>query len=418
MKRVSVLHAALCLTACLGAWPMSPTSAAAAAAGAPTAKSTKPAKATAKPDAAAGAGQSNWYQDAMKNPKFRGWVNNQPDTGQFLPDSVWILRVGPRVTTVGDFVREWFASFPAYRPGQDSTGRRTFLNSLLHRDILALTALGLGRKPGFEDRIALRETRQRYLATAVYMRFVNDSVHVAEPEVRELWEAMGWQHRLRHVLLEDRNSADRVYRELIAGKIAWSLAVKRYSVAKNDSGPNGEIGWVTAARLDPAFTYRVFRMKPGETSQPVQDADGWHIVQSVERKPIELPSYEGMSRMLREQLRSIRAAEITERLMVKLRTQRGMVYDTATAVFAATRFKETMHMGEAGQGGQLHIDASDPEFADADTSRLIARWSGGGRSCARASIAGSPCSRSSRAWCSSPPSPNTVPSTASSRTPS
>ena len=38
------------------------------------------------------------------SPKLKGWINDVPDTGQFLPDSVWLLRVGPRVHTVGDYV--------------------------------------------------------------------------------------------------------------------------------------------------------------------------------------------------------------------------------------------------------------------------------------------------------------------------
>ena len=39
-------------------------------------------------------------------------------------------------------------------------------------------------------------------------------------------------------------------------------------------------------------------LKPGETSQPVQDNEGWHIVQSIERKPMDPPSYEAIQRML------------------------------------------------------------------------------------------------------------------------
>ena len=55
-----------------------------------------------------------------KNPKLRGWINDTPDTGQFLADSVWLLRVGPRVTKVEQFVERWYASYPEDRPGQDS----------------------------------------------------------------------------------------------------------------------------------------------------------------------------------------------------------------------------------------------------------------------------------------------------------
>ena len=95
------------------------------------------------------------------HPKLKGWINDVPDTGQFLADSVWVLKVGPRVTTAGEFVSKYFSSYPEYRPPQDSLGRIKFLTSLLHKDVLGMTALAQNRPLRFEDRLAMRETRQR-----------------------------------------------------------------------------------------------------------------------------------------------------------------------------------------------------------------------------------------------------------------
>src|SRR5262245_7863154 len=147
------------------------------------------------------------------HPKLKGWINDVPDTGQFLPDSVWLLRVGPRVTTVGSYVASWFTSYPEFRPATDSTGRVQFLTSLLHRDVLGMTALAINRPQGFEDRLALRETRQRSLANAVYQRFVRDSIVVTDAEVRTTWESFKWVQHFRHILVADRPTADRVRRE-------------------------------------------------------------------------------------------------------------------------------------------------------------------------------------------------------------
>jgi hypothetical protein len=313
------------------------------------------------------------------SPKLRGWINDVPDTGQFLADSVWILRVGPRVSTVGDFIREWFSSYPEYRPGPDSSGRVTFLTSLMNKDIMALTALAQNRQLGFEDRITLRETRQRALTTAVHVRFVDDSVKVAESEVRQLWKDYSWQQHLRHILVEDRATADRVRRELIAGRITWAAAVKKYSVATTDVGPDGELGWVTPDKMDHTLALKVYGIKPGETSQPVQDASGWHIIQSIEKKPLEPPAYEAIAFSLRAQIHDARSSERSEVLMARLRLQNGVVYDTANAKFAALQFKETMSMQQEGVASTINIDGSTPEFHMDDTSRVIARWKNGGR---------------------------------------
>jgi len=353
----------------------------AARAGARTAAGSPPAKTTlaSRPAATAATPPGKLTPDNFHSPKLRGWINDVPDTGQFLADSVWMLRVGPRVTTVGDYVREWFSSYPEYRPTQDSTGRRTFLNSLMTKDILALTALGLGRPLDFEDRIAVREVRQRGIITAVHRHFVEDSVKVSEPEVRALWEAYNWQQHLRHILVEDRGTAERVRRELISGRITWTAAVKKYSVAKHDLGPDGDIGWLTPDKLDPGLAVRVYATKPGETSPPVEDKDGWHIVQSIERKPLEPPSYEAISRSLRAQIHSVRAGERAEALMGRLRVQQGVVYDTTVAQFAAGYFKQTMSVGESSNGPSININGETPQFSMADTARVIARWMHGGR---------------------------------------
>ena len=309
------------------------------------------------------------------SPKLKGWINDVPDTGQFLPDSVWLLRVGPRVTTVGDYVRNWFTSYPEYRPSPDSAGRVQFLNSLLHKDVLGMTALALDRPLAFEDRLALRETRQRSLASAVYERFVRDSVVVTDAEVRTEWESFKWQQHFRHILLADKATADRVRRELISGQITWVAAVKKYTISTNDKGPGGELGWVTRDKLDPDLAYWIYGLKPGEMSQPVKDSEGWHIVQSVERKPMDPPSYEAIEHLIRGQIFGVKSGLIMEKLLAVLRLQNQLVYDTANAAFGASKFRETMKYNSAG----VEIDASVPEFAPEDTSRLIARWKNGGR---------------------------------------
>ena len=311
------------------------------------------------------------------HPKLRGWINDVPDTGQFLADSVWLVRVGPRVTTVGDFVAKYFNTYPEYRTSQDSLGRVKFLNSLINKDILGMTALAQNRPLGFEDRLALRETRQRALATAVYQRFVADSIVVTDTEVRELWASYKWAQRFRHILLHDRNAAERVRRELVSGRITWMAAVKKYSIATTDRAPDGDLGWGARDKMERTTANRIYTLKPGETSLPVQDRTGWHIIQSTERKPQEPPSYEGIRRALRRQLAEAKQVEIQERLLAVLRFKVGMFYDTANVNFASSKFGETMKVKQEALAASFEIDGSVPEFAPEDTSRVLATWKDG-----------------------------------------
>lgn len=311
------------------------------------------------------------------HPKLKGWINDVPDTGQFLPDSVWLLRVGPRVTTVGDYVATWFSSYPEFRPGQDSLGRVRFLQNLMNRDVLGLTALALDQPLRFEDRLALRETRQRALAGAVYQRLVSDSVKVSESEIRKEWETYKTDHRFRHILLPDRNAAERVRRELVTGKLSWSAAVKKYTIARNDRGPDGDLGWGLRNQIEASIAKRIYTLKPGEISAPVQDREGWHLVQSAEQKPADPPAYNALRNSIKRFLESEKSSAISERLLARLRTEVGMTYDTAQVVFASKNFSESMSVKQEPLGATFEINGAVPEFAPQDTSRVLARWKGG-----------------------------------------
>src|SRR5262249_60913819 len=50
---------------------------------------------------------------------------------------------------------------------------------------------------------------------------------------------------------------------------------------------DGDLGWVDRGKMDHALANVAFALQPGEISKPVEDAQGWNILQSVERKRSE-----------------------------------------------------------------------------------------------------------------------------------
>lgn len=336
-------------------------------------KATAPASPQPKP-------KSNARNTAVtSHPKFRGWLNNVPDTGQFLADSVWLLRVGPRVTRVGDYVERWYATYPEDRSGQDSLGRLQFLETLTNKDVLGMAALSIERPSTFEDRSELRIARQRALANAVYRRYVRDSIVVAEKEIRDLWETYKWDQHVRHIMLADRNAAEMVRREIVSGRTPWSAAVKKYSLGDITKFPDGDMGWVERRRMDPDIGNVVFALKPGEISAPVRDNQGWHILQSLERKPKSPPAYNAVRSKLLEELRAERTTVRVHRIFDELRAQAGMQHDTANVLLACKQFRATMKLESAGFGASIQVDEHVPEFSPQDTARLLATWRDGGR---------------------------------------
>jgi parvulin-like peptidyl-prolyl isomerase len=306
------------------------------------------------------------------------FINGVPDSGQFLPDTVVLARINERAYTVKEYVYSYFASYAEDRPSQDSLGRVEFLNTLVNKDVLGRTALAAGYKLDFEDRAALREHRERVLSNLLYMRAVVDSAIATEADIQRVYEQFKYQQHLRHIQFADQATAERVRLDLQRGHISWKDAVKRYSTAKNDRGPDGDLGWVMRPAVTFAIGEMVYGLNPGEMSQVFEDEDGFQIVQSVERKPIPAPALESSRNAIVDQIRKYKAGEISDRLQILLSARARLVFDTVNVAWAAKFFPDAQKMDRDDNGATtLNINPNVPEFAASDTSKVLARWEAG-----------------------------------------
>ena len=312
--------------------------------------------------------------DHPQNPKIRGWVNDEPDTGQFLPDTVQLARVADRVIRVRDYVESYFSSYAEYRPRPDTAGRLEFLNSMINKDVLGLTALAINRPFGFEDRVTMREHSQRVYSNILYQRAILDSVTVSEEELKKIYPQHQWALHLRHILFTSRSDAEKVRRELVAGRITWKEAVLRHSVApEEDRKRDGDLGFKTRFGFDPVIVQDVFSLESGQISQVLSDPHGYQLVQVVERNPVAAPSYNDLRSAIVSEVRGAKIAERSERLRTVMRSEIGMTYDTTNVDWAWRQFAPTISSGVQGGTTTLDINTILPEFTPADTGRVLAR---------------------------------------------
>lgn len=328
-------------------------------------KSWKPPSLVPSPDSAA--------KPAAPRPAVN-WINDEPDTGQFLADTVLIARVEDRTIRARGYLETYFGSYAEYRPRPDSAGRLEFLNSMIHKEVLGLTALAVNQPLGFEDRAVMREYTQRVLSNVLYQRAVLDSVTVSEAELRRVYEQHGTAQHLRHIVFATRSEAGRVRADLLARRITWKEAVRRYSIApEEDRARDGDIGWKSRFGFDPVMAWEVFALQPGQTTQVMNDAQGYQLVQSLERRPVAAPAFEDIRSGILTEVRSQKIAERSEKLRAIQRGEIGMVYDTTNIEWSCRRFTPTLSTGMEGSQGTMEINTAMPEFAPADTSRVLAR---------------------------------------------
>ncbi len=310
----------------------------------------------------------------------RSYVGGVADTGQFVPDSTVLARVEDRTITVGQFREAFFNSYAETRPPTSLEGRREFLESMINKEVLALTAREIDRPLDFEDRTVMREHTERTLSNVTFQRLVADSVHIPDELLGKAYDQHERTLRLQHIQFASHDSAlaKQVRRDLIAKRLTWSQAVQRYSKATNDSGPDGLWGWTKRERMTPEVGFPVWDLKVGEISQPMRDIEGVHLIRATHEQRVRMPPYPMARGVLAGALQPWLTGLRVESLRDQVRARMGVVYDTAQIVWASGLMGETAGMGRTETGETLiNPHGHLPEFAPADTGRVLARWNGG-----------------------------------------
>jgi hypothetical protein len=290
---------------------------------------------------------------------------------RYLDDSELIARVEQRRLTVFNFRDRYFASEAKFRPAADSAGRVEFLHNMVNKEVMGLAARRINPELDFVDRVKLRQATNTILSNVLYQRYAVDSVKITRADADAIYPQFSRELHLREILFADRETAERVRRDLRNGRITWKDAARRYSIAK-DRAPDGDAGWVNRTQVAGEMGLEAFTLEPGAISKVVQDMKGFHLVQVLEARPYDAPAFPGVRRMIYGDLRSTRIEPYLNQLMHDARAHAGVVYDTVNIKWAASKFADLLAMG-APQGATIDLAGKLPTFEPADTGRVLAR---------------------------------------------
>jgi hypothetical protein len=291
--------------------------------------------------------------------------------GQAVTDTTLLAMVNDRPITVRTFRVSYFATPTNIRPLPDSLGRIEYLRTLVTKEVLGLTALGLDLPLDFSDRAVLREHREVTLANTLYQRLVEDSVRVTEAELQAAHAHFGYDQRVREMRFQDRVTAERVRRGLIAGKTTWDEAAGRHALSAT------EPVWLRRRDVSMLVALTVFPLNPGQLSEVIADGDGVHLYQVLERRSFAPPAYSGLRRYLWIQLQSAKALPYAERLNDMMRREMAVAYDTTYIRFVASQMGDTRGVKPGVEGPVVEVTPKLPDFSTADLERALVRWNDG-----------------------------------------
>jgi parvulin-like peptidyl-prolyl isomerase len=136
---------------------------------------------------------------------------------------------------------------------------------------------------------------------------VTEDVEVSADEIRSYYNSHKTQYQqpesrdVRHILVQKKALADRLYTQLRSGGNFAALA-KRYSKDPGSASNGGKLT-VSKGQTVPEFDKETFELKTNEISRPVKTQYGYHIIQALSAvKPAEKTPLSKVDDSIKQQL--------------------------------------------------------------------------------------------------------------------
>ncbi|MBN2225734.1 MAG: peptidylprolyl isomerase [candidate division Zixibacteria bacterium] len=269
-----------------------------------------------------------------------------------------------------DYNNNVFASF-----NEELESRKAILDSLIIQQLFIQEAYEKHIDDHEEvNRIVLAGWDQ-FLLDVLYQREINDKVDVTEDEIREFYDNMAEKVCVSHILVPNEDTARMILDSLKNGANFEKLAVK-YSIDPSAQKRQGSIGCFSWGGMDMAFAENVFKLNPGEISEPFKTKYGWHIARMDDRMPNdERQSYDRMHDDIAKVVMSFKRNELLENYSKSLRDKYPIRIETDVCDYLMHR-RETMYPPQL----LAQVPKNDFDIAQLDRDEkemVIASWDGG-----------------------------------------
>jgi peptidyl-prolyl cis-trans isomerase C len=226
-----------------------------------------------------------------------------PAAKEVKEDKDILVKIGNKTITRTDFESRLAALPPEYQARfKDERQKREFLDLYVQAQLLAMEARAekidkeraiTGKIEDMTNSILAQEYVNRRLATAGT---------ATEAELQKYYNENKAEFvtpmtvKAQHILVKaDQNAkpeeaaaalvkAQGIRKELDQGA-DFAVLAEKYSDDPGSKTRGGDLGFFQKERMVPEFSNEAFRLKPGETSQPIRSAFGFHIIRTNEKKP-------------------------------------------------------------------------------------------------------------------------------------
>ncbi len=240
------------------------------------------------------------------------------------------------------------------------------LDQLIEKKLLMLAALERQADKDTQLLDRFQEMKNNILLGQLYKIEIADKAKPTESEIRNYYKRMGTEIKAGHILVKTEAEAKDIWTKIKGGADFGKMA-HQYSQDPGSAANGGSLGWFGWGRMVDEFQRAAFALKPGQISQPVETAFGYHIikvdsVRNVEREPLDK-----MRERITQQLAATKPRELTTRYLRDLRKQAGMKIQEAVLDQIAAKQKPL----EPGAMPSL------PELTPEEMKMVLVKYSGG-----------------------------------------
>ncbi|MET3683525.1 foldase protein PrsA [Alkalibacillus flavidus] len=146
------------------------------------------------------------------------------------------------------------------------------------------------------------EFRNAFYMSQLEFQAATEDLNVSDDDVRMRYDNMQQEIKARHILVEEKSTAEEVIERYNSGDDFASLA-EEYSI-DGSANSGGDLGYFTGGDMVLPFERAAFSLEVDEISEPVETRHGWHVILVEDKREadVELGSFEDMEAQIRENL--------------------------------------------------------------------------------------------------------------------
>lgn len=159
---------------------------------------------------------------------------------------------------------------------------------------------GLAKDPEVAARIDLLRTQ--ILAEAASEKYIKANP-VSDEDVKKEYDTqvakMPKEYKARHILVETKEDAEAIIKELEAGGDFAKIA-KEKSKDPGSAANGGDLGWFPAQQMVKEFSDALATLEKGAiTKTPVQTQYGFHVIQLEDSRATQAPAFEDVKEQVK-----------------------------------------------------------------------------------------------------------------------